>query len=149
MSTRAHIAIRLKDTDKERTLVHTNDLNGKVLRKKDDTYQVTPDRYANYLFIYSHHDNYPSHTGKVLLSHYNDYENALNLVLAGDTSYIGEETTDAYAPYEGYEDVAPAQSNERPILDENYLYVFEDGKWFVQGGKIKELTELTEELTNA
>ena len=59
-----------------------------------------------------------------------DYERALALNLAGDTSFVYQHSAEAYAsrPDEGYE------INKPTILDhsrvhEEYLYALMDGKW--------------------
>ena len=85
------------------------------------------------LQIYNHHDGYPDHLGTVLNKYYNDYERALALILAGDTSFVDQHSTKAYAsrPDEGYE------SNKPVVLDhsrvnEEYLYTFTDGKWIMR-----------------
>jgi hypothetical protein len=137
MATRANIAIVLKPEDQNVPLNFMSD------RFKDVRPQVGMDKAEEseieftdviadkpVLQIYNHHDGYPDHLGTVLNKYYNDYEKALALILAGDTSFVDQHNTKAYAsrPDEGYE------SNKPTILDhsrvnEEYLYTFVDGKW--------------------
>lgn len=133
MATRANIAIVLKPEDQNVPLNFTSD------RFKDVRPQVGNESEIEFtdviadkpvLQIYNHHDGYPEHLGAVLNKYYNDYEKALALILAGDTSFVGQHSTKAYAsrPDEGYE------RNKPFILDyartnEEYLYTFVNGKW--------------------
>ena len=133
MATRANIAIVLKPEDQNVPLNFTSD------RFKDVRPQVEKDSEIEFtdviaskpvLQIYNHHDGYPDHLGTVLSRYYNDYERALALILAGDTSFVDQHSTKAYAsqPDEGYE------SNKPIVLsyartNEEYLYTFVNGKW--------------------
>lgn len=78
-----------------------------------------------YIVIYCHHDGYINGVGKELLEKYDTYEKAYQLIMQGHCSYLG-------APYERednacYEVVYGDLSN----VIEDYLYVFENGEWFV------------------
>lgn len=144
MSTRANIAIKLKAEDKYialnyldkrfddvrpsiRTLPWVN--NMPIEQTYDDTYcNSTEDTSFDYLQIYNHHDGYPDHLYEVLKRYYNSYERALSLILAGDTSAVSKDATEAYAVSEGYDDVRPTPM-EMPRCNEEYLYVFENDTW--------------------
>jgi hypothetical protein len=137
MATRANIAIVLKPEDQNVPLNFMSDRFKDVrplvgMDKAEESEIEFTDVIANkpVLQIYNHHDGYPDHLGAVLNKYYNDYEKALALILAGDTSFVDQHSTEAYAslPDEEYE------SNKPTILDhsrvnEEYLYTFMDGKW--------------------
>ena len=65
-----------------------------------------------------------------------------NISLAG---YAFTVETDAYAELDDWDDVKPDALDE-PSQEEEYLYVFEDNQWFIQGKAYTELTLLTEEI---
>lgn len=135
MTTRANIAIVLKPEDQNVPLNFMSDrfkdvrpLVGLGKESEIEFTDVIADKPV--LQIYNHHDGYPDHLGTVLNRYYNDYEKALALILAGDTSFVDQHGTEAYAsrPDEGYE------SNKPVILDhsrvnEEYLYTFVNGEW--------------------
>lgn len=139
MATRANIAIVLKPEDQNIPLNFMSerfkDVRPKIGMDKTEEFEIEfTDVVANkpVLQIYNHNDGYPDHLGTVLNRCYNDYERALALILAGDTSFVDPHSTKAYAsrPDEGYERNKPA------ILDysrtnEKYLYTFVNGKWIV------------------
>lgn len=148
MSTRGNIAIRLRDEHQNANLVYdpaagVDTSNGTDIMSKISHVNPGGNRY---LQIYNHHDSYPSYLGRKLLNHYMDYDKVLNLILAGDTSGVNNNTTACYVSYgDDYEDTRPAALQD-PSWNEEYLYVYEDGKWFVQGHDIETLTELTQDI---
>lgn len=93
---------------------------------------VIVDAGAPYLQIYVHYDGYPEHMIPTLLNNFNSYDKALALVLAGDASSINEKFGDVvcYAYEDGFESTRPAQQ-DMPTLDEEYLYIFKDDKWYI------------------
>ena len=138
MATRANIAIVLKPEDQNvplnfmsdrfkevRPLVGMVDIGEKSEIEFTDVIASKP-----VLQIYNHHDGYPDHLGTVLNRYYNDYEKALALILAGDTSFVDQHSTKAYAsrPDEGYERNKPVVLDHSRVNGE-YLYTFVDGKW--------------------
>lgn len=131
MSTRSNLAIKL----------NTEDLNCDLHLKmegKEVANTVNATESAPYLQIYCHHDGYLSYMGALLVKHQN-YDEALNIILHGDTSALDEDengnlTTEAYAPDEGFEDGDAPRIMANPSLDEEYLYVFKNGKWYVDEG---------------
>ena len=140
MSTRANIAIYLKEEDRFKPL-NFNDIRFDNVRPKlhSNNFQVnftdvycneneTTDNYV--LEIYNHHDGYPDHLFSVLKRYYNSYEQALALILAGNTSFVGKNYTDAYAPFDSYETTAPTPMKD-PEFCEEYLYVFKDNEWIM------------------
>lgn len=116
MSTRSNIVIKVKPAD---YVTVSNIINAKV----DDK---TP-----YIQIYSHHDGYPDHMLDELETYFNDYDVALKMILAGNTSGIYYGSSKTYTNLgESYEDNAPWPV-EHPSFDEDYLYVFENDEWTV------------------
>ena len=99
-----------------------------------------------YRYVYCHWDGYPSHHMPILEGFYNTYEKALALVEMGDISVLdnsiekpeGEHSIDGKRQ-EGYSlfysrDRGETQVQTRnaftvkEMKQEEYLYVFEDGK---------------------
>lgn len=137
MATRANIAIVLKPEDQNVPLNFMSDrfkdVRPKVGMGEESEIEFT-DIIADkpVLQIYNHHDGYPDHLGAVLNKYYNDYEKALALILAGDTSFVGQHSTEAYAsrPDEGYASNKPVVLNHSRV-NEEYLYTFVNGKWVI------------------
>lgn len=113
-----------------------------------------------YRTVYCHWDGYPSHNGDILLNHYNTQCKAEGLVSYGDISSLNERMdkpeghsyennvngcTVYYGRDRGEENIQYKESTERPDCQEEYLYVFEDGKWFVEGDEL-DYQELTQEI---
>ena len=154
MSTRCNIAVVVKESDRKRSLNLINyakevgfDLDrinteGKsvVLESIYDKAITLNDRKV--LQIYCHFDGYPDGVGAQLIEYFNTYEEALALVLAGDTSYIDDRTTGAYAIHEDYESNLPEALDE-PLQHNDYLYVWSDGEWKI-GESMKSLKETLE-----
>jgi hypothetical protein len=135
MATRANIAIVLKPEDQNVPLNFMSDRFKDVrplVRMGEESEIEFTDVIADkpVLQIYNHHDGYPDHLGSVLNRYYNDYERALALILAGDTSFVDQHGTEAYAsrPDEGYERNKPVILDHSKV-NEEYLYTFVDGKW--------------------
>lgn len=140
MSTRCNIAVVVNESDTNRQLNLINyakevgfDLNrivnGKYTLEETYNKEITvKDRVV--LQIYCHHDGYPDGVGAELLDRFNSYEEALALVLAGDTSYIEDGKTGAYAVHEGYETNLPVILDS-PSRYNMYLYVWKDGEWTI------------------
>ena len=116
-----------------------------------------------YRTVYCHWDGYLEGVGKTLLNHYNSQELAEELVKEGDMSCIGEKCScpeghsyenqvNGYTVYygrdRGEKRTGYKVSEQRPKLSEEYLYVFEDGKWFVFSEYFN-YQELTQELIDS
>ena len=138
MATRANIAIVLKPEDQN---VPLNFMSNRFKNVRPEVGMVDIGEESEIEFtdvvadkpvlqIYNHNDGYPDHLGIVLNKYYNDYEKALALILAGDTSFVDQHSTKAYAsrPDEGYERNKPVILDHSTI-NEEYLYTFVDGKW--------------------
>lgn len=139
MSTRSNIAVLLKPEDIGRSLNYLDNREAKIkcsgareqVGEPEDIYKsfhVSDD--VKVLQIYSHYDGYPSHMLNELITHFNTYEKALSLVLAGDTSGIYDGVSEVYALGEGYTDNAPC-AYEFPHLEQEYIYIFnpETNEW--------------------
>lgn len=137
MSTRCNIAVVVKESDRKRSLNLINyaeevefdldRINTKgesvVLESIYDKAITMDDKSV--LQIYCHFDGYPDGVGCELIKHFNTYEDALALMLAGDTSYLEDGITGVYAIREGYEDNVPEVLDE-PLQHNEYLYVWDD-----------------------
>ena len=138
MATRANIAIVLKPGDQNVPLNFMSDRFKDVrpqigivdIEKKSEIEFTDVIADKPVLQIYNHNDGYPDHLGTVLNRYYNDYERALALILAGDTSFVDQHSTKAYVsrPEEDYERTKPDILNHSTV-NESYLYTFMDGKW--------------------
>lgn len=86
-----------------------------------------------YIGTYCHWDGYINGVGKALKEHFNTYDKALNLVLGGSCSAIGGNggiIRFATRKGEKWKDLKPKQSdNPSSLAEEEYNYLFEDGKW--------------------
>ena len=117
-----------------------------------------------YKTVYCHCDGYPEGVGAILLNHYNSQEAAEALIKGGNISSLGKKCdrpkghsyinpipdyTVYYGRDRGDKDTGYTLSEQKPELKEYYLYVFEDGKWFVSSiYKYPKNQELTQELIN-
>lgn len=120
-----------------------------------------------YRTVYCHFDGYLSGVGEKLLNHYNSQELAEELVKEGNMSCLGkkcscpdghsfENRIEGYTVYYGRDRGEEGNeynvSEERPKVTEEYLYVFEDGKWFVSSiyfDAKNPIQELTQELIDS
>ena len=124
MSTRSNIAIILKEEDKE---VVFKALNEK-LEEEGERFRYGADN-GNVLQIYCHYDGYLSGVGAELNKYFNNYDDVLMMILAGDCSYI-ENGVACHYTNKG-EDWVSNKPEQRmhPRRHEDYLYVFKDGNW--------------------
>lgn len=114
--------------------------------------------------IYCHWDGYPSWNGKILKEHYTTPEKINELMDLGNLSILGskinpedgvEHTFDkpvdgvcvAYGRDRG-DDKQEALQNFTDTLvgDEEYNYLFKDGKWLVSFNNSQKYRELTDEI---
>ena len=104
--------------------------------------------------IYNHWDSYPSGLGKILLDNYTDEKKVRELIALGDCSSIREEVapprgtshsfdnplgnvTVAYGRDRNETDVDARTDNSEEEYygnyhDEEYMYLFADGKWLMK-----------------
>lgn len=120
-----------------------------------------------YRTVYCHWDGYLKGVGEMLLNHYNSQELAEELVKEGSMSYLEKKCScpdghsyetpiNGYTVYYGRDrgetETEYKVSEERPRVNEEYLYVFEDGKWFVSSiyfDAKNPIQELTQELIDS
>ena len=143
-----------------------NKLNERILNSKKEQKMATRSYITVksgdlYRTVYNHLDGDLLGVGKTLLNHYNSQEAADELIKWGDISSLGEkcdcpEGHSYENPIPGYtvyygrdrgegEETKYIVSEQKLELIHDYLYVFEDGKWFVSS-KYFEYQELTHEL---
>lgn len=153
MSTRCNIAIVLKESDRNRKLNLLEyaketgfDLENRLVNESsiEETFENKYVVSDGVLQIYCHYDGYPEGVGAELLNNFNSYEEALALILAGDTSYLEKGKSAAYAFRESYEDDKPMRIDE-PTKFNDYLYTWKDGEWR-DGESMKSLKETLEYL---
>lgn len=121
------------------------------------TVKIKEDKYMS---IYCHYDGYPSHNGQLLLDNYNTLDKATALVMLGDLSVLAASTecpsghtfetpikgyTIAYGRDRGETDSAAVtgfslyHTHINGQREQAYNYVFEDGKWTVNGHDLAEV----------
>ena len=107
--------------------------------------------------IYCHWDGYPSHNGKILLEHYNTQEKAEALIALGDLSYLRKKINPSENSGHNFDnpekDVCVAYGRDRnekctearlkrniqATDKEQYNYLFENGKWYVNGELLEDI----------
>lgn len=134
MSTRCHIAIKLKQEDLGKKLLIT---------ENNKEHQLTANEGFSYMFIYIHHDGCLSGVGHDLLNELGvDYDAVKNYILEGDRTSFTCPYTECNETWE-HNKPQFCKSIDGPI-PEDYLYVLIDGKWFYRtwndDGRLKELT---------
>lgn len=88
------------------------------------------------LEIYHHWDGYPKGVGMTLLNRFNDYDTILNLLLGGNASSINGDNIVQYCAWRGDEwrFEKPLQMvEEECVCSEEYIYKFDDDKWYFKG----------------
>lgn len=120
-----------------------------------------------YKSVYSHWDGYPSGVGETLFNHYKEIEKVRELIELGNLSSLGENinpptnsnhsfetpienTTVFYMRDRGEKEqhhkVTKTTSQLFKVLDKcsaEWLYVYQNGKWFFKHYTEKKLKELT------
>jgi hypothetical protein len=103
---------------------------------------------TGYRGIYCHFDGYLSGVGSILLQYYNTPEKVKQLIDLGSISSLNTTIYDTVAYHrdrgEDYERNAPfyyddEEWNIAQVIDyftASYIYVFQDGVWFVNGEKV-------------
>ena len=134
MSTRCHIAIKLKQEDLGKKLLIT---------ENNKEHQLITDEGFPYMFIYIHHDGYLSGVGNGLLNELGvDYDTVKNYILEGNRTSFTCPYTECNETWD-HNKPQFCKSIDGPI-PEDYLYVLIDGKWFYRtwndNGRLKELT---------
>lgn len=87
-----------------------------------------------FLGIYCHWDGYPDTVGKALVTKFDTFEKAFNLIIGGDCSVITEDQVLRYAtrPAEEWKSIQPKQLDEiKKFTEANYVYVFKNDHWYL------------------
>ena len=138
MSTRSSIIIKVKKEDLGTTKeFDSSKLDCLMDKWNDDGEELCkPVKIKhNYAGIYCHFDGYPEGVGAALKKNFSDYDKLLNLIVGGDCSYIEIDAVKRYGNRAGekWDYLQPAQGDTAEsvidAIDNEYAYVFEDGKW--------------------
>ena len=152
MATRSYIRVILKEEDRNRDMKFVpNEKQSADLSKnpwegddKDGCWETVNAGGKEALIIYHHWDGYIDGVGETLYNEYNNYEEALNLVLGGDVSTInGRYTSYATRKGEDWDSIQPKAVNEDHPCEEDYDYMFKDGEWFVRSRYDEECEDWT------
>ena len=160
MATRSFIGVVVNPQDKGKAIEPSLELLGKEIEttlENPEFHTTTIDESTEVIRIYHHWDGYPSGVGRTLFEEFNSYEKAINLIAFGDASTINGTDAVFYNSWREGEDwkhTKPRQYTSEQAYedscDEDYAYLFKDGKWYVKNCWSDEDTdwkELTEELT--
>ena len=153
MATRSIIAVIVNPMDLGKVITPDPVLLGKGICTEltHPTFETTT-LEKDVLSIYHHWDGYPNGVGATLLTEFNSYEKALNLMSFGDASSInGVDATfyNSWRENEPWERTKPSQYEcesdfEKHFKDDvfiEYLYLFKDGEWFVKENYTDEDTD--------
>lgn len=160
MATRSFIGVVVNPQDNGKTISPSLELLGKDIEshlEKVEFHDTVIEDSTKVIRIYHHWDGYPDGVGKTLLEEFNSYDKAINLIAFGDASDINGTNAVFYNSWREGEDwktTMPRQyTSEQAYEDscnEDYAYLFKDGKWYVKNCWSDEDTdwkELTEALT--
>lgn len=142
MSTNARIWVKIDPQDYGKTL--KADVEKLPLKLVENNYpmvgvKIDPKPVAPlYIGVYVHYDGYfVGGVGQALCNHFKTYEQALNLVLLGDLSYVDE--TEGICAYHNWRDEmfhAVKVQYDDDVFNKlllqghyDYEYVFENGQW--------------------
>ena len=137
MSTRSMIFVAVNPKDIGKLVIYEPAVNTAGIKFYEDQevkqWSIENDIIANrkYISIYCHSDGYPEGIGRTLITFYNDYEKAFNLMGAGAIVYLEKIS-------ESFMDTPPATSDEIIIKDPisiEYVYLFQNGTWNVLSTK--------------
>ena len=141
MATRSNIRVVLKEEDRNRDMkfnpemIEIKNTWGRGQQLETGVWETVNPEGKEALIVYHHWDGYPEGVGETLLEKYNDYDSALNLVLGGDISSICGD----YSPYalregEPWKYIKPKAVDKDHPIQEEYDYMYDDGKWYVRDG---------------
>jgi hypothetical protein len=152
MATRSCIIVKVRNSDvgttqkysDEKSKAPANDWGGDGVDKCEDVKIEKP-----YMGVYCHWDGYPSGVGAALKVFADTYERALNLVLGGSISSIGEDDFTHYANRNGevWTHIEPIQGDTaidvNAEVDEDYAYLFDEdnGGWKVLNKETNEFED--------
>ena len=142
MATRSFIGVVVNPQDNGKTISPNLELLGKDIEshlEKVEFHDTVINEATKVIRIYHHWDGYPDGVGKTLLEEFNSYEKALNLMAFGDASSIDGTTAVFYNSWregEEWKHTQPRQYHTEieyeVTCDEDYAYLFKDGKWYVK-----------------
>ena len=94
--------------------------------------------------IYHNYDSYPSGMGVYVYYIYNDYNKIINLLLGGNVSSILGTMLMQYICYPDgvWADEKPIVYDEMPEKEEDYIYLFENGLWYLKSNRYSEWVDL-------
>lgn len=99
-----------------------------------------------YRTVYCHNDGDLGGVGQTLLTYYSSEQAIEKAVNGGSMSSLGKNCSETiYYKDRGEKGTEYKVSTERPNLKEDYLYIFENGKWYVESIYFSGLKELTQE----
>lgn len=96
---------------------------------------------GQYMQAYCHYDGYPEHMTPAL-AHFTTQEQVAELV-SKDIRCISSET----GVYEHFSDAEDSFIQDRPSLDEEYLYVFEEDRWWILNHRLERTPLHTERVS--
>ena len=142
MATRSFIGVVVNPQDKGKAIEPSLELLGKEIEttlENPEFHTTTIDESTEVIRIYHHWDGYPSGVGRTLFEEFNSYEKAINLIAFGDASTINGTDAVFYNSWREGEDwkhTKPRQYTSEQAYeescDEDYAYLFKDGKWYVK-----------------
>jgi hypothetical protein len=152
MATRSCIIVKVRNSDigttqkysDEKSKAPANDWGGDGADLCEDVKIEKP-----YMGVYCHWDGYPSGVGAALKVFADTYERALNLVLGGSISSIGEDDFTHYANRNGevWTHIEPIQGDTaidvNAEVDEDYAYLFDEdnGGWKILNRETNEFED--------
>jgi hypothetical protein len=152
MATRSCIIVKVRNSDigttqkysDEKSKAPANDWGGDGVDLCEDVKIEKP-----YIGVYCHWDGYPSGVGAALKVFADTYERALNLVLGGSISSIGEDDFTHYANRNGevWTHIEPIQGDTaidvNAEVNEDYAYLFDEdnGGWKILNRETNEFED--------
>jgi hypothetical protein len=142
MATHSFIGVVVNPQDNGKTISPSLELLGKEIftwLDKPEFHDTVIEETTKVIRIYHHFDGNPDGVGKTLLDEFNSYEKAINLIAFGDaSSIIGTNALfyNSWREGEDWKHTKPRQYTSEQAYeescDEDYAYLFKDGKWYVK-----------------
>ena len=142
MATRSFIGVVVNPQDNGKTISPSLELLGKDIESflaEAEFHDTVIEDSTKVICIYHHWDGYPDGVGQTLLEEFNSYEKAINLIAFGDaSSIVGTDATfyNSWREGEDWKITKPRQYTSEQAYeescDEDYAYLFKDGKWYIK-----------------
>ena len=142
MATRSFIGVVVNSQDNGKTISPSLELLGKDIESflaEAEFHDTVIEDSTKVIRIYHHWDGYPDGVGQTLLEEFNSYEKAINLIAFGDaSSIVGTDATfyNSWREGEDWKITKPRQYTSEQAYEEScnedYAYLFKDGKWYVK-----------------